>query len=145
MKKLLIASLFLLSSIGLFAQDSYLKDASEAEVLSENVTKLFGEGEITKAFDLIIPYWPLPKNELESIREQTLKYSNVISQRFGAIIGTLKVKEEMIGDIAIRETYLLRHKFSAIRLIFTYYKSDEGWLLNSFKWDDSFTDEFKEK
>ena len=100
--------------------------------------------DISESFDLITPYWPLPYNEMEALEEKTLKYVNIIEQRFGKSIGFLRVKRETIKDIAIRETYIIRHKFHAMRVIFTYYKSDEGWLVNSFKWDDSYTDEFKE-
>jgi hypothetical protein len=29
-------------------------------------------------------------------------------------------------------------------VIYTYYKNNSGWILNEFKWDDSFAEEFKE-
>jgi hypothetical protein len=85
----------------------------------------------------------IAEDELESIEEKTIKYLNIIEQRFGKSIGTLKVKNETISDIAIRETYFIRFENTAIRLIFTYYKNDNGWIVNAFKWDDSFTEEFK--
>lgn len=143
MKKTLFAITLSITSLGLFAQDNYLKNESETQELSKKVVSLFGDNNISESFDELTPYWPLPQNEIESLEEKTIKYLNLIQQRFGESIGTIKVKNETISDIAIRETYLVRYANSAIRLIFTYYKNDNGWIVNAFKWDDSFTEEFK--
>lgn len=143
MRKTLFAITLSITSLGLFAQDNYLKNENETQELSKKVVSLFGDNDISESFDELTPYWPLPQNEIESLEEKTIKYLNLIQQRFGESIGTIKVKNETISDIAIRETYLVRYANSAIRLIFTYYKNDNGWIVNAFKWDDSFTEEFK--
>lgn len=143
MRKTLFAITLSITSLGLFAQDNYLKNENETQELSKKVVSLFGDNNISESFDELTPYWPLPQNEIESLEEKTIKYLNLIQQRFGESIGTIKVKNETISDIAIRETYLVRYANSAIRLIFTYYKNDNGWIVNAFKWDDSFTEEFK--
>lgn len=143
MKKLIITSIFSLLSIWIFAQDKYLKTIDETQEISIKVVSLFKENKISKAFGELTPYWPLPANEIEALEEKTVKYLNLIDQRFGKSIGMLKIKNETISDVATRETYLIRYENTAIRLIFTYYRNDNGWVLNAFKWDDSFTDEFK--
>jgi hypothetical protein len=143
MKKIILASLLSFLTLSLFAQNKHLKSITETEALSSQIVSLFSKNEIAESFDLITPYWPLPQNEIESLEEKTIKYLNIIEQRFGNSIGTLKVKNETISDIAIKETYLIRYEYTAIRLIFTYYKNDKGWLVNAFKWDDSFEKEFK--
>lgn len=142
MKKTIIAITLSLVSVSLFAQDKYLKSVNETQELSQKVVDLFEKNKISESFDQLTPYWPLPQNELESIEEKTIKYLNLIEQRFGKSIGTLKVKNETISDIAIRETYILRYENTAIRIIFTYYKNNNGWIVNAFKWDDSFEEEF---
>jgi len=143
MKKLIVAIILISTSLGVFAQDKYLKDPTETEALSAKVTGLFSDNKIAKSFKALTPYWPIPQNEIESIEEKTIKYLNIIEQRFGNALGVLKVNNEKIGDIAIRETYLIRYENTAIRLIFTFYKNNNGWIVNSFKWDDSFKEEFK--
>ncbi|WP_255567341.1 hypothetical protein [Flavobacterium okayamense] len=120
-----------------------MKNNSESEELSRNVSELFSQNKISNGINNLSEYWPLPKNELDALEEKTIKYLNLIESRFGKSIGYLKVNEEKIADIAIRETYLVRYSMSAIRLKFTYYKSTKGWILNAFEWDDSFTEEFK--
>lgn len=143
MKKTIIAITLSFMSLGLIAQEKYLKDINETVELSKKVASLFIDNKISESFDLLADYWPMPQNELESIREKTIQYLNIIEQRFGKSIGTIKVKNETISDIAIRETYLIRYEHTAIRLIFTYYKSNNGWIVNAFRWDDSFAEEFK--
>jgi hypothetical protein len=143
MKKTIIAITLSLLSVSLFAQDRYLNSVSETKELSKKVVELFEKNKISESFDELTPYWPMPQNELESIEEKTIKYLNLIEQRFGKSIGNLKVKNETISDIAIRETYLIRYENTAIRVIFTYYKNANGWIVNAFKWDDSFAEEFQ--
>lgn len=143
MKKTLTLLIVTLLSLTSIAQDKILKSEAETQELSKKVVLLFSQNKISESFKQLKPYWPLPENELESMEEKTLKYLNLIEERFGKSIGTLKVKNETISDIAIRETYLIRYENTAIRVIFTYYRNENGWIVNAFKWDDSFTEEFK--
>ena len=143
MKKIYTTLLLFLISYIVLAQEKSLQTLEETQNLSKITTKFFSENKISKAIKELTPYWPLPQNELESMEEKTIKYINLVEDRFGHAIDIVKVNNETIGEIAIRETYLVRYEYSAIRLIFTYYKNKNGWLVNSFKWDDSFTEEFK--
>lgn len=143
MIKTIIAVTLSLLSVSLFAQEKYLKSVSETQELSKKIVELFEKNKISESFEELTPYWPMPQNELESIEEKTIKYLNLVELRFGKSIENLKVKNETISDIAIRETYLIRYENTAIRVIFTYYKNDNGWIVNAFKWDDSFTEEFQ--
>lgn len=137
---------FLLTFLSIaFIQTSFSKTldtVEETEKLSKDVVLLFKDGEFAEAFDLLETYWPLPKNEIENLEEKTIVMMNTISNRFGKVIDYVRVRKEIIGDVATRETYLLCFENTAIRMIFTYYRNLDGWILNAFKWDDSFTDEF---
>ncbi|AKQ47093.1 hypothetical protein TH63_17930 [Rufibacter radiotolerans] len=134
---------FFLLTISANAQNKFLKDRAQTEQLSKKVAELFNSNKISESFQELSSYWPIPENELEGLEEKTIKYLNLLNERFGEPIGALKVRTESISDIALKETYLVRYQNSAIRLIFTYYKNSNGWIVNAFKWDDSFTDEFK--
>ncbi|WP_299682609.1 hypothetical protein [uncultured Dokdonia sp.] len=143
MKKTSIAIIFLFMGLQLAAQTKYLRSIAETQELSKDVVSLFKENNIAASFEQLTPYWPMPQNELDAIEEKTIKYLNIIRDRFGKPIDTLKIKNETIADVALRETYLVRYENTAIRIIFTYYKNDYGWIVNAFKWDDSFTEEFE--
>jgi hypothetical protein len=142
-KKLIGIILFALIIVEAKAQEKLLNNLTEARDISQKVTQLFKENKISAAVKVLKPYWPLPSNELENFEEKTTKYLNMIEERFGKSEGIVKVNEEGIKDFALRETYLVKYQNTAIRLIFTYYKNNNGWIINGFKWDDSFTEEFR--
>ena len=125
------------------AQLKYLTDKSQTEQLSKKVAELFAANKISEVIKELSPYWPLPQNEVDAFEEKTMKTMNMVIESYGSPIGTLKIKAETIADVSLRETYLVRFKITALRLKFTYYKNDNGWIVNAFKWDDSFTEEFK--
>jgi len=143
MKKKFIIMIISLVNLNLCAQEKYLKDVHETQQLSQQIVELFSKNKISQSFNQLALYWPLPESEIEQIKDKTIKYLNIVEQRFGKSIGILKVKNEAISDIAIRETYLIRYEITAIRVMFTYYKGNNGWIINTFKWDDAFTEEFK--
>ena len=129
-KEILCFVLLVMSHLYPCAQVQHLKDKNEASALSEQVVKMFEANQIEQAVDIMEPYWPLPQNEIESFEKQTIDYLNLINERFGKSIGSLKIKTEKINDFALRETYLLRYEYIAIRLLFTYYKNASGWIVN---------------
>lgn len=143
MKSAILFVFMLLFGMNISAQNKYLKNVDQTQQLSKEITAMFFENKISKAFKELRQYWPLPENEINSLEEKTIKYLNMIQDRFGNAEGTSYIRTEKISDFAIRETYIVRYEYSAIRIIFTYYKNEKGWLVNSFKWDDSFTEEFK--
>lgn len=143
MKKTFIIVSILLFSCYAHAQSDYLLTISETKSFSEKIAKLFFDKKISEATKELQKFWPIPENEIVSFEEKTIKYLNLVNERFGNPINYLKVKNETILDFAIRETYLIRYDNTAIRLILTYYKNKNGWIVNAFKWDDSFTNEFR--
>lgn len=142
--KTAIATFFLLSfSLFANAQEKALNNLEDAKLLSQKVAGLFEKTQIKEAFTELRVYWPLPENELDGLEEKTIKNLNVIESRYGKMEGVAKVNESSIKDFAFQETYIVKCKYHALRLIFTYYRNSTGWLINGFKWDDSFAEEFK--
>ncbi len=85
----------------------------------------------------------MPENELAVLEQQTAQGFNMLKPRFGNVEDVVKVKDEMVKDFGIRETYYIKYQNSVIRLIYTYYKSNGGWIINGFTWDSKFSEEFK--
>lgn len=142
MKRLFSILLLSFISYQLNAQNKTLTSDVDAKALSKKCAALFKDNKIDLFFNELKPYWPLPENELNSFEGKTEQYINLLTGRFGNAETVIKVKEETIKDFAIRETYVLKFEKSAVRLIFTFYKNNTGWILNAFKWDDAFTEEF---
>lgn len=125
------------------AQNKYFKDLDNVKIFSKEVTQLFKDNKINKAFSKMKVYWPLPENELENMETKTIQSMNLVAERFGKTEDIVKISEQNIKETAFRETYFIKFEYTAIRFIFTYYKNKNGWILNGFKWDDNFTDEFE--
>ena len=104
--------------------------------------KFLKDSEFQKAFTELQIHWPLPQNELTQLESQTIKQFNMVADRFGNIIGTDFIKDKMIKDYVMRKIYVIKFEKHMIRVVFTYYKNDHGWILNGFKWDDQFDELF---
>lgn len=126
------------------AQKKYLKNTDEMNFLSKNVTTLFKDNKVSEAFVELKPYWPVSESEIESLESKTIKYIDIIEERFGKPLKIEEIRNESISDFAKRKTFLIQYPISAIRLIFTFFRSTDGWVINAFKWDDSFEEEFKD-
>lgn len=143
MKILKLILLTLLISKNCCAQVHFLKDLESAKSLSLKVTQLFLEGDISSAANLLRPYWPVPENELSNFETKTIQGINILSERFGKLEGIEKISERAIKQTVVEEVYLVKFEKSAIRLVYVFYKSNKGWILNSFKWDDNLENIFK--
>lgn len=143
MKKVISLLVFSVICLNISAQSRCLHNLDATKAMSQKVTELFKQNKISAAINELRPFWPIPQNEVEGLEEKTVKYLNMLEERFGKAEGILKVNEQTIKDVSIRETYLVQYENTAIRLIFTYYRNSKGWIINGFKWDDSFTEEFK--
>jgi len=143
MPKIILSLFFLYLCNNIQAQVIEMKSIEDARALSKKGTELFLEKKIPGFFKEIKKYWPMPANEIDGLEEKTIQYMNLLESRFGEMQSTIKVNEEKISDFALRETYLVKFEYSAIRLIYTYYKNENGWIIHAFKWDDSFSEEFK--
>lgn len=143
MKKYLVAAVMFFGVCVVNGQAKLLKDIAEAQKLSKTTMEKIRNGNIGPAIDELGLYWPIPSSEVDEVREKTIQNLELVEQRYGFLIGAERIREEKISDFAYREIYILRYRNSALRFVFTYYKNKEGWLLNAFKWDESFEDEFR--
>lgn len=141
--KITFSAFVMLFTLQSSAQNKYLKDIENAKLISKDVAQLFKENKINEAFIKIKAYWPLPENEIDNLESKTIQSMNLVAERFGNSEQIVKVSEQNIKETAFREVYLVKYENTALRLIFTYYKNNTGWIINAFKWDDIFTEEFK--
>ena len=99
--------------------------------------------EIQKAFTELKKYWLLPEIELTQLESQTIEQFNIVSERFGKTIGYDFIGDKTIKDYVLRKIYVIRFEKHIIRVLFTFYKNDKGWILNEFKWDDQLEELFE--
>lgn len=142
MRKQLIIIIALSLSVFTYSQDKLFLSKNDVEKFSEEMSVLFSKNKASEAFNEMKFYWPLPETELDLIKEKSIKGLNIMEDRFGKSIDISKIKHTNLKDVFIKDVYFIRYKATVLRFVYTYYKNDEGWLLNSFKFDENFEEEF---
>ena len=142
MKKIILAVLALVILSDAEAQTKHLADLKAARDLSAQSMKLFADQKFGPGIELLRPYFPLSDDDIINLISKTEENMPMAINRFGAIEGYSKVSEKMLGETMIREVYTLNFANYPLRFLYVYYKSKSGWLLISFKWDDSIDEEW---
>ncbi len=119
-----------------------LKGPAEARQLGDRIMARVGAGDVDTALSMMRPYLVIPEVELEALRNQIKIQMPVASQRFGDAIGQEFIKEERVGESLLRLVYLQRYQRHAMRWYFVFYRNDDGWVLNTFRFDDGIQNMF---
>ena len=127
-----------------FGQLKYIKDKANITEQAETVMLALNNLQFDVAFKELKKNWPLPENELDQVEALTIKQFNTVSNRFGKTKGYEFISDKKIKDFLIRKIHILKFEKHMIRVLFTYYNSGNGWIINSFKWDDTIDSLLKE-
>ena len=125
------------------AQSTVLKSLEDCNKISEEVTKNFLKGDYSAAVDEMSAVWPISDQEKQGFLDKTIQSMPKVNAYYGEFIGYEKIEDEKLGTIGYTEIYALKMEKSALRMIFIYYKGEDGWILHSFTWDDGFKKMFK--
>ncbi len=82
------------------------------------------------------PYLSLSGTEVDSVYLQTKLTRDQYKARFGATIATEYISTKTIGSSLVRYLYVERTENTAFVWKFIFYKTKEGWVINSFNWGD---------
>lgn len=140
--KILLTALTALLCVQSTLAQTPLSTKEEVAKHSQTVVVLLRNNEFQQAFTELKKCWPLPQNELEQLESQTVRQFNIVGDRFGTAIGTDLVADKVIKDYVLRKIYVIRFERHMIRVLLTYYKNNDGWILNGFKWDDDIDELF---
>lgn len=139
MKKILFLTylLFCLFSYSQTIEKNYtFRSKEEIKTFSEDVMNSFAKKNFKNAYSILRMKWILPENELDQLEGITLKQMNMVSARYGEILGYEFYKDLLINESLLRKIYILKFENNPIVFLFTYYNSGKGWILNGFKYSD---------
>lgn len=123
----------------LFYVNSYagsLENVQDTKELCQKAADTFGAGKAKESFDVLKPYWPMPKQEMENLSYQTETQLQMVSERFGEILGADFVDTKVAGTSFVRHTYIVKFEKHAVRYICLFYKPRDEWFVNGVFWDD---------
>lgn len=132
-----IVMLFLFFFAATFAYAADLSTEAQTKEVCSSAVKKFAAGEIDAAFESMLPYWPLPKEELMNLGYQSKSKLGMVEDRFGSALGTEFVRTVAVGESLISHVFLIKREKHALRFSCIFYKPKDKWLVNSMNWDDS--------
>ena len=113
-----------------------LTTQQQTQNICQSAAVKFAAGDIDGAFQALVPYWPLPKEEIEAIGYQSKTQMGMVAGRFGQPINAEYVRTETAGTSLIKHIFLIKHTKHALRMSCVFYKPENTWLVNSVVWDD---------
>lgn len=125
---------FLILSFNLNAET--LKTTDETKSLCRDAVESFSKNKVEESFNILQPYWPLPKQELDNLSYQTKTQLATVSGRFGNSIGSDFIKTQEAGSSFIQHTYAIKFEKHALRFVCLFYKPKKDWVVNAVHWDD---------
>ena len=119
-----------------------LKSEAELRTFANSVMAEVGSGDLDAAFALMKRYSVIPPTEFDVVTLNTKAQRDQLGGRFGAAVGYEFISESKVGQSLVRLTYIEKTERHALPWMFFFYRSPEGWVLNSFIWHDQFPNLF---
>lgn len=113
-----------------------------ARSFTDKIMAKVAAGEIEAGVKMMKQYSAIPAAEFDAMVGQLALQIPVINQRFGKPIGSEFISEAKVGQSFVRLTYLSKYERHAMKWDFYLYKSPQGWIINTFNFDDKIQDMF---
>lgn len=110
--------------------------AEQTQAVCGGAATFFASGEYDRAYESLLPYWPLPKEEIQNLGYQTRTRIGLVGDRFGQSLGAEHVETIFAGDSLVRHVFLIKHEKHALKFSCVFYKPKDSWLVNIILWDD---------
>jgi hypothetical protein len=131
-----------ITGLCLYAQTG-LASKEEAIAHADQVMALFEDFEIEAAFDKLRKYYPVEELDYNNLKTTTLNNLRAAVRGYGDVTHVVFIKEENLKDLALRRHYVLALESLLLRFSIVYYNSVDGWIVNSFMWNDNFEEFFE--
>lgn len=113
-----------------------LRSESETRALSDRLMDLAMKEPPDTVFAQLKPYWPLDPSEIDGMASVTKLKWQLVETRYGKPLAYELVSVERIGESFVRYIYLQKFENHALRWSFGFYRPLDGWVTNSFRFDD---------
>ena len=118
-----------------FAQG--LATFDELRKVTDGVMLQVGSGDIEGGFKNFKHLTIIPEAEFEALVAKSKAFLPMMALRFGGSIGHEFLKEEKLGNSLVRLVYINKFEKHAMVWNFYCYKGKNGWVINTFKFDDN--------
>ncbi len=115
-----------------------------AKTLCNEVMEQIAKNNLDEAFNLIKPYAAFSETEIDSVAVETKAQREQVSKRYGISNAYEFINSKQVGRSLLRLRYIEKMEKHVIVWSFYFYKTDKGWVLNTFDWKDQFENLFNE-
>ena len=112
------------------------KSPAEAKAGIERIMAKVGAGDIEGGLGLLKPMSIIPAAEFDAMIGQAKLQIPGMALRFGKTIGSEYIGQSSVGSSLIRFTYIQKFEKHGMRWVFFLYKGSDGWVINTFAFDD---------
>jgi hypothetical protein len=95
-------------------------------------------GDLNAAFNLMKPYVVISATEVDSVALQSKTQRDQYGARYGNSIGYEYIGKINRGESLVFLQYIEKTTRHAIPWSFYFYKTNNGWVLNTFDWNDQY-------
>ena len=126
--------------IGFFvtpARADVLKSESNLQPFADLVMQAVSKGDLPSAYAAIKRYSTLPANEIDAGAQQSINQRNAqFVARYGRTLGHELMGAKKLGSSLVRLSYIEKAEKHPLVWHFNFYRTSDGWVLDSFGWDD---------
>ena len=109
---------------------------SDVRKFADRVMAKVGSGDLAGAFAAMKPYTIVPASEFDVMALTSKSQRELIGTRYGTPAGYEFISETKAGASLLKLTYIEKTERHALPWMFFFYRSPNGWVLNTFVWHD---------
>jgi hypothetical protein len=125
---------FLITSTSVMAET--FKTENELKPFTESVMVKVAANDVESAFKLMSHYVVISDDEFQSMALKSKSVREQYGKRYGNTIGYEFISQQKVGDSLISIVYIEKTQKHALPWSFYFYKTPQGWVLNTFTWSD---------
>ena len=122
MRRLGLSVLIAALLLPLDAHGAGLKDEAAARALVDRAMVMLAKDDVRGAVESFVPYWPLPRPEVDAAVSNIIEQRKLFPGRFGKTVGVQFAEQRTVAATVLRIVYLEKFENHAIRWIFIFYK-----------------------
>jgi hypothetical protein len=143
MNRIIIITFFSLIAITSLAQSNSDKDKERIIASCDKFMQTFRDGKYKDAIQMLKQISVIDQSAIDTLTATTNNQMSNITDTYGKINSYEYLGEKAIKDFLVKRTYLLRFDKYYLKFNFTIYKSNLGWTITNFIYNEEIDDLFK--
>jgi hypothetical protein len=133
--KILLLCLPLLA-VATSANAQGLPQIADVKALTDKVMTSVAKGDLEGGLKMFKSQTIIPSAEFDAMMGQAVTQMPLMTARFGNTLGQEFIKEVRVGESLAELIYIHRFDKHAMRWQFYLYRGKNGWVINTFRFDD---------